>query len=789
MLSRFESRFSCLLFFVLCLLANVTGVRGQGFLVPDTDGRWRLPRPFPPHPHPPIPQPPGPPQLYRTKQVEIDARIINSVAHVQLSQTFVNESSQTVEARCVMPVPYEAVIQNLTFLVDGKEIEGKLMSAEEARRIYQGYVQRSKDPALVQWLGSGLIQTNVFPIPPQKERTVTLSFTQVVSRTNGMLDWQMPLRAAGYSSQPLEKISINIYLEDDQSLGNIYSPSHSVDIVRTGSRQATIRYTSKSEVPVSNFRVMADTTKKQLAANWIGYRPDSDESGYFLMLLHPAFEATADNSPKNIVLCLDKSGSMRGEKIEQARNALIYVLDHLPKKDRVGIVVYDSQVMTFRDELVSASDEREMESAKTFVRTLGASGSTNIDQGLQVSLKMLDDCDGPSYVVHLSDGVPTIGERDERQITANAVKNNKERTRIFNFGVGHDVNSKLMNRLSQECFGQTFFVEPEQDIEDSVSALYDRLGQPSLTDVRWEIVSEEGKDRGKLADVYPSHLPDLFSGDQTSIVGRFRGSHEATLIVTGKIGDKSVKYEQTLDLGSARSRADGRFIATLWASRRAAAIIDEMDLEGRKESLMQELLELSKKYGILTQYTAFLAEEPNANMPLAEQELLLERRLSSLELQSGLQAFRQRQNTTELSKASNAAEADRLQSFGGGGSGAGLADATQPRSATLGAGGGRPGLGGAGGGQPGLGGLAPASGPAKVATNPIRRSGEHAYFLRDGKWIDSSLGEKIPEKVTKVERFSDEYFKLLEKYSDALGSIVDVDEPIIVKLGDSVYEI
>jgi Ca-activated chloride channel homolog len=787
MLSRIEFRYSCFVLFVLCFLANITGVKGQGFLVPDTDQHWRLPRPFPPHPHPPVQPPPGPPQLYRTKQVDIDARIVNSVAHVQLSQTFVNESSQTVEARCVMPVPYEAVLQNLTFLVDGKEIEGKLMSAEEARRIYQGYVQRSKDPALVQWLGSGLIQTNVFPIPPQKERTVTLSFTQVVSRTNGMLDWQMPLRAAGYSSQPLEKININVYLEDDQSLGNIYSPSHSVDIVRSGTRQVTIRYTSKSEVPVSNFRVLADTTKKQLAANWIGYRPDSEEPGYFLMLLHPTFEASVDDTPKNIVLCLDKSGSMRGDKIEQARNALIYVLDHLPKKDRVGIVVYDSQVMTFRDKLISASDEREMESARTFVRTLGASGSTNIDQGLQVSLKMLDDSDGPSYIVHLSDGVATVGERDERQITANAVKLNTERTRVFNFGVGHDVNSKLMNRLSQECFGQTFFVEPEQDIEEAVSALYDRLGQPSLTDVRWEIVSEEGKDRGKLVDVYPSHLPDLFSGDQTSIVGRFRGSQEATLIVTGKIGSKSVKYEQTLDLGDAKSRADSRFIATLWASRRAAAIIDEMDLEGRKESLMQELLELAKKYGILTPYTAFLAEEPDANMPLARQEELLERRLSSLELQSGQQAFRQRRNTTDLGKASNAAEADRLQSFGAGGSAdAGLADlsastATPPAPTS---GSGRPGLGGGG-----LGGRAPLTGPAPVAKNPIRRSGEHAYFLRDGKWVDSRLGEKIPDKVTKVERFSDEYFKLLEKYSDALGSIVDVDEPIVVKLGDSVYEI
>ncbi len=276
------------------------------------------------------------------------------------------------------------------------------------------------------------------------------------------------------------------------------------------------------------------------------------------MLLHPHFEAKADDTPKDIVLVLDKSGSMRGEKMEQARQALLYVLKNLPKKDRVGIVVYDSQVLSFRDHLIEASNQEWMESAKSFVQSLSASGSTNIDQGLEVALKLLQSSDRPSYIVHLSDGIPTVGERDDRQIAANVVKRNKVRTRLFNFGVGHDVHSRLMNRLSAEGFGQTFFVSPEENIEGAVSTLYDRLGQPALSDVRWEIVSDRA-DKAVLSDVYPTRVVDLFSGDQTSIAGRFRGSGKAILAVTGKLGKTEMRYEQTIDFDSVST---GRIAAT-----------------------------------------------------------------------------------------------------------------------------------------------------------------------------------------------------------------------------------
>ncbi len=238
---------------------------GQGVLVIESDSRWRLPRP-----HPPIVVEPSVPLLYRVKNLDIDSRIVQSVARVQMSQTFVNEGARTVEARCVMPLPPDVAVDGLTFMVDGKEIEGKMMSADEAKRIYQSYVRKSQDPALVQWIGNGLIQTNVFPIPPGAERTVSIGYTHVLRKVNGSLEWSVPIKAAGYSSQPIEKVSIRVYLEEGQKLGNIYSPTHSIDIKRSSEKTATIEY-NPSSTSTDRFSIVDqhDTKRIGFRLHWL----------------------------------------------------------------------------------------------------------------------------------------------------------------------------------------------------------------------------------------------------------------------------------------------------------------------------------------------------------------------------------------------------------------------------------------------------------------------------------------------------------------------------------------
>ena len=766
---------------------------GQGFLLPsDPHHPNRLPRPW--HTHPPIVRPaPSPEVLYRVKHLEVDTRIRDSIARVQLSQTFVNEGSQVVEARCIVPLPYDVVVSDVTFMVDGQEIIGKLLPVAEANQIYQGYVQRNKDPALVQWMGSGLLQTNVFPIPPGKERTVSIGYSQVLLQVHGMMDWRLPMRAAGYSTQPIEKLTINVFVEHSTKIGNVYSPTHSVRMDRLGEHSVKAHYEVVSDIPKSDFRLMISTTESAMASSWLGYRPDKQAPGYFMLLMHPSLPSTQSKEPRDIVLVLDKSGSMRGEKMEQARQALLYVLEHLPEQDRFGIVVYDSQVLTFRETLVDASDKEMVRSAKSFVNTLTASGGTNIEQGLDVAFKLLSNGERKAYMVHLSDGRPTVGERDDRQIAAHAVKLNQRRTRVFNFGVGHDVHSRLMDRLSSQCFGETFFVGPEEDIEQSVSTLYDRLGQPALSDVRWEIVSDRADVPCKVTMAYPTKVNDIFVGNQVSLAGRYEGSGQVKLVISGTWNGQENRYEQPIDLDSAGSQKDSSYIASIWASRRAASIVEEIDLEGQKEPLLKELIELAKKYGILTEYTAFLAEEPNLSPSSPESQRRLLSGLERLKSEAGQDAFEQR-SYNKLSKvAENLAQNDQAQD-------------RSRRLLAQGEFSGRGGMGGMGssssrgaiaGGVPaspasapvaGLGDAQESKSPSQIATiKPVQRVGDRAFFFQNGQWVDSKFGDQLPKEPKKVERFSDEYFALVAKHREVLQSLLELEEPILVELDGISY--
>src|SRR5688572_5290566 len=138
-----------------------TAAHAQGLLVViDPNQPVPLPRP--------IVQPPPtpPPTAYKIKELAVQAKLVDQVARVQVSQSFVNTGSRQLEVSFIFPLPYDGAIDQLTLLVDGKEFPAKLLNAQEARRLYESIVRKNQDPALLEWVGAGLFKTSVFPVPP-----------------------------------------------------------------------------------------------------------------------------------------------------------------------------------------------------------------------------------------------------------------------------------------------------------------------------------------------------------------------------------------------------------------------------------------------------------------------------------------------------------------------------------------------------------------------------------------------------------------------------------------------
>ncbi|HLA85369.1 MAG TPA: VIT domain-containing protein, partial [Thermoguttaceae bacterium] len=677
-LARFLARISL----VFALLALPAGVLAQGVLiVVDPDVQVRLPRPpYYFHHHWPRPVP-MPVASYKIKELDVEARLVDQVARVQVSQTFENTGSRPLEVSFVFPLPYDGAVDQLTLMVDGKEFPAKLLDAAEARRMYEEIVRKNRDPALLEWLGTGLFKTSVFPVPPGAKRTVSLRYSQICRKQEGLTDFLFPLSTAKYTSDAVEKVAFRVTIESREKIKNIYSPTHDVNISRGDARHVTVNYEVKNSVPSSDFRLLYDVGQGRLGAQVLSYRPSGDEDGFFLLLATPDIKSPDEKmAAKTVIFVVDRSGSMVGEKIKQARGALKFVLDNLHEGDLFNIVAYDSQVETFRPELQRYNDETRA-AAVGFVEGIYAGGSTDINAALTTALGQLKDDERPSYVVFLTDGLPTVGELNEMAIARNAERNNDVRARVFAFGVGYDVNSRLLDRLARDNFGQSEYVRPNEDIETHVSRLYRRIESPVLTDVEVEFVFDQPQDKyvKPINRVYPSGRFDLFAGEQLVVVGRYKTPGAAKVILRGKVGEKREQFDFPAEL-TAKSTDDSQgFVEKLWAVRRVGEILDEMDLKGKNEELVKELVALATRHGILTPYTSFMADENTNINDLTRNAIRAGERLVELSATDGRHGVAQRTFKGSMQKAALApaamatspADASVMREGGSGGGGMG----------------------------------------------------------------------------------------------------------------------
>ncbi|MGQ9575643.1 MAG: VIT domain-containing protein [Thermoguttaceae bacterium] len=788
-----------LIFLAVCLAPAMLGA--QGFLVVTDSSAARLPRPIiiypppypppPPRPYPP-PPPPPPPATYKVQELDVQARLLEQVAQVQVSQSFVNTGSRPLEVQFIFPLPYDGAVDRMTLLVDGKEMPAKLLKAEEARRLYEEIVRRSKDPALLEWMGTGLFKTSVFPVPPGQKRTVSLRYTQLCRKQEGLTDFLFPLSAAKYTAEPLERLNLRVTIESELDIKNVYSPSHAVEIQRPDPKHATVTFSLKDQVPTSDFRLLYDVGKGTVSTRVLSYRPDkdTDKDGYFLLLASPEIKpADQEQVKKTVMFVIDRSGSMSGKKIEQVRGALKFVLENLRPGDLFNIIAYDSEVEAFRPEL-QKYDENTRKAALGFVEGLYAGGSTNIDAALRTALGQLQDSSRPNYVVFLTDGLPTAGLTNEMQIVQNAVQANKVRARIFAFGVGFDVNSRLLDRLVREGHGLAEFVRPNEDIEDRISRLYRRVEAPVMTDVKIEFSMDEHKpEAGSLISrVYPKGTLDLFAGEQLVLVGRYKTPGNAKVVVTGAVGGKPQKFDFPATLTDKSTDETNAFIEKLWAVRRVAEILEELDLKGRNEELVKELMDLATRHGIVTPYTSFLADERTPLGPVAANVDRARQRLEALAESSGAGGFLQREFRANLSQAqqADAAAPAAMQSFG-------MVMPSSPYGARQGRG-----PGGAPGPLPGrvIATAPPAPLPAQLAeantesdqvAQNIRQIGNRTFYRRANQWVDSTVTNEQEKKAQRVKQFSDEYFALARRHGRTLSQYLVFDEPVLVNLAGQAY--
>jgi Ca-activated chloride channel family protein len=540
----------------------------------------------------------------------VKVAIDDQVAVTTVEQTFRNHTDRQLEATYIFPVPRGASVRKFSMWVDGKEVKGELVEADKARQIYTSIVQRTQDPGLLEYMGNNLLRLRVFPIPPRGDQKIALSYSSVADAENGLIEYVYPLKTDGRAAATLEKFSISVDLKSQHALTNIYSPSHPIAMTRPSDRRAIITFEKDAALLDRDFQLYYQAGGKDVGLTALAHRPLSG-NGYFLLLLAPRAELSkSQQAPRDMVFVLDTSGSMRGKRMTQARNALKYCLNNLSPHDRFGLMNFATTVNKYNDRLLPATKEN-LEHARKWVEELEATGGTAINDALQTALSMRQADDARTFtLVFFTDGRPTIGETNPEVILANVKHRNTASTRIFTFGVGDDVNASMLDRLADESRALSTYVRESEDIEHKVSSLYAKISNPVLTNLKLAV-----GDGVKLSEVYPPQLPDLFHGTQLVVLGRYSGKGHVAVKLTGNVGKdpKEFVYEVAFPEKTGEDRA---FVEDLWARRKVGYLLDQIRANGEGKELVEEVVTLAKRYGITTPYTSYLVV-PDAPIPTA----------------------------------------------------------------------------------------------------------------------------------------------------------------------------
>ncbi len=540
------------------------------------------------------------------KYLRVDARIDTQVATTHVVQEFQNSTDGDLECTFIFPLPKGAAVQRFAMYIGGKRVEGELLEKEKAARIYEEIVRRLKDPGLLEYMGGQLLKMRVYPVPRRGTQKVEVEYTQLLPRDGGLAEYVYPLRTGDRASRTLEDFTVAVRIRSDTPIRSVYSPTHEVGISRMSEHEAVAGVETRAALLDRDFQLFYTVSEKAFGLDLMTYRPDPAQPGQVLMLISPEHETDpAKRLPRDVVFALDTSGSMKeaqGEKLRQAKAALTACVEQLGPTDRFAIVQFATIARTFAEKDVwTRATDKEKARAVAWVEAFDANGGTNVSEALQRVFALPVEEDRPTTVLFLTDGRPTVDLTDIEALSQFVEEHNARSLRVFTFGVGDDVNTHLLDRMSDETGGLPEYVRPGEAIDGKVTRLFTKMSHPVLTDLEIEVPGV------KLVEVYPRALPDLFHGSQIVLVGAYEGSGDSVIRLTGRRGPKRETF--TYEGRFPKRTTERPFIAPLFAHRKIGYLLDQIRLHGESAELKEEVIRLSLAYGIETPYTSYLVLE------------------------------------------------------------------------------------------------------------------------------------------------------------------------------------
>jgi Ca-activated chloride channel homolog len=541
------------------------------------------------------------------KSIDVEVNIQDQIAVTKVDQIFYNEMDQSVEAIYLFPLPENAMMTKLVYWFNGEKFDAEIRERQDAINAYNQKLNQWLDPALLEYMGDNLFRLSIVPVGAKTEVRTEITYVEMPNYDFGVNNYKYLLNTLDLSSQPLETVHFFMDAKSQNPFKYFRSPSHdnslSTQLIKLSDYNYTLEFGDESFYPDKDLIVKFETVRDEVQFSVLTYIPSVEDSmgtdSFYSLWITPPDSITEEQTiPKDIVFTADVSSSMGGMRILQVKQSLDYYLNLLNPADRFNIVTFGTYVEKFKPDLLPATSEN-IEAAHNFVFQMYALGMTNISVALDNSLKQSYGDTTSNNIIFLTDGKPTVGETDAQTILDSVTAANVKNVKIFSFGVGDNLNRNLITRLATENHGYSTYISSDDSISTLVNNHFTKISKPLITDLNIDFGGLQNWDR------YPKVFSDLYWGSQSVEMGLYSNNGFFPVTVSGKIGTESIEFTKTLNFADSTSY---RFVPRLWAKSKINHLLELIDVSGESNELIDQIIDLSLRFQILTKYTAFYVD-------------------------------------------------------------------------------------------------------------------------------------------------------------------------------------
>ncbi|NMM64985.1 VWA domain-containing protein [Clostridium sp. P21] len=557
------------------------------------------------------------------KKVSINGNICGEYAEISINQVYENKSRGDVEGVYVFPIPKTAIISGFEAEVGGKTLKTIVEEKEKAFKIYENAKSRGDNTVFLEELKPHMFKIAIGKIISGETVKIKLSYIDELqykdkkfkltipamheptkmdedSKLNNLRNTLVNKLVKKESEDSEFQFKTNIIVESLCKL-EFESPYHKLKVEREGDTVAKINLQDDYEAMDKDF-ILIMKEKDPLEADGMiyEYKENGEDRRVVYLRMIPKLDDYEIEEKESYVFLIDISDTMKGDKIQQAKDALQICIRNLEEGDTFDIIAMGETLKYFWDEGMAQFNSDTLKKASQWIENLSTENDADIFGAIKYSL---ENEGGHNTILIFTDD--EVEEEDE---ILDYVKENLGDNRIFTFGFDSETNNYFLNKLAHESFGKAEFINKGQRIEAVVLRQFKRIQNPEVDDVQIDWGNMQ------VQATYPRTIDYMYDREAFSIFAYVIGEVSDEIVVSGKVGDR--EYVKKVDLDNFNTEDNANLLKKVWARKRIRSI--EMNMMSQrgdvKEAMRQKVIELSKNNGLISPETTFifmeLREEP-----------------------------------------------------------------------------------------------------------------------------------------------------------------------------------